>query len=624
MVVTKEIRFADIFRRINSTTYAVPKFQRGYSWGNEQITDFWDDLVAVNDKDDGSRHFFGVIYCSSLDDLKYQIVDGQQRITTAAIFLICARDYFYQYKDTASKDPEEILKAANAKRNYEDIQFSLYQLDKKHQPDLFKFYLTLSRTNKDFFVKKIVPEKKLGKLDISKYGTENDSNISLAEAYSKFATLIQATYGDDVDAVNFLVFTLLEKLEMVRLTVPTQSNVHRMFNLINNRGLPLDDSDLIKNTLFASLEDDCRKKLLDEEAIDSFLDEYDGYWLEFRTNVTSKDKSDYSIEDFISNYLVYKEFPDHQKKDLYDTIEKLLEKTSADSIINGLLESSEKFINLRKPYGHFDKNQKTIHNLEKIAKLNPQYVYTVLLSGYETYYEEGDKKSFEGLTEICLKYHLRTKSIPMGINLEKYRKKLHKVASMITDDQHTPKINQLIDELVKDENSYPPDDKFKIVLNTLKVNSNVIAIPLLEMLEGDEDNGKVSGSDVSVEHVMPQNSKKWIEYIISKHDYLENVPDGDEHDEVRDKAQKDANEKAKSMHSKYLSWLGNQTLLSIPLNSKIKNDSFEIKKSHYKNGYKITGKLVSNDDWTEKEIIDRQTKFAKKLLEHLDLTRCKN
>ena len=158
MVVTKEIRFADIFRRINSTTYAVPKFQRGYSWGIEQITDFWEDLVSVNAKDDGTRHFFGVIYCSSFDDLRYQIVDGQQRITTAAIFLICARDYFYQYKDTASKDPEEILKAANAKRNYEDIQYSLYQLDKKHQPDLFKFYLTLSRTNKEFFVKKIVPE----------------------------------------------------------------------------------------------------------------------------------------------------------------------------------------------------------------------------------------------------------------------------------------------------------------------------------------------------------------------------------------------------------------------------------------------------------------------------------
>ena len=162
--------------------------------------------------------------------------------------------------------------------------------------------------------------------------------------------------------------------------------------------------------------------------------------------------------------------------------------------------------------------------------------------------------------------------------------KLHKVASMIADNEHTPTINQVIDELVNDENSYPSDEKLRLVLKTLKVSSNLISVPLLEMLEGDEDNGKISGPDVSVEHIMPQNSKKWIEYIISKHGYLENVPDGDEHDEARIKAQKDANEKAKSMHSKYLSWLGNQTLLSIPLNSKIKNDSFEIKKSHYKNG----------------------------------------
>ena len=624
MVDSQDVRFGNIFRRLNSVTYAVPKYQRGYSWGADQTTDFWDDLVTVDKKDNDQAHFFGVIYCSSPNKMRYDIVDGQQRITTAAIFLICARDYFFQYKDTASKDPKEIINAEKAKTNYEFLQSCLYQLDKEHQPDPHKFYLTLSRTNEAFFKKKIIPEKKLVKLNTTKYDSENSSNVALADAYSKFATLINETYGDDIVAVNNLVFTLLEKLEMVRVTVPTQSNVHQMFNLINNRGLRLAESDLIKSRLFASLEDDSRKRLADEDEIDQFLDGYDGSWFEFRTNITSKDNADYSIEDFLNNYLVHKEFPDLQKKDIYEKIGELLGKTSADSIIDSLLDSSEKFIHLRKPHGHFDKNTNTIHNLEKIKNLNPQYVYTVLLSGYESYYKKGDKKSFEKLTEICLKYHLRTKSISMGINLEKYRKKLHKVASMITDHQPTPTINQVIDELVDDENSYPGDEKLALALKTLKVSSNLISVPLLEMLEGDEDNGKISGPDVSIEHIMPQNNKKWIEYIISKHDYLEKVPDGEEYDEARIKAQKLANQKAQSMHSKYLTWLGNQTLLSIPLNSKIKNDSFEIKKPHYENGYKITGNLTSNDDWTEKEIIARQIKFAEKLMNHLDLTKCKN
>ncbi len=64
---------------------AVPTYQRGYAWTNQEWEDFWNDLVEVLDENEDD-HFLGQVVTNKLDSRDY-VVDGQQRVTTSTMFL---------------------------------------------------------------------------------------------------------------------------------------------------------------------------------------------------------------------------------------------------------------------------------------------------------------------------------------------------------------------------------------------------------------------------------------------------------------------------------------------------------------------------------------------------------
>lgn len=64
---------------INRNHYVIPKYQREYAWDNNMIIDL------INDIEDRDK-FLGIIILDSVDD-HYEIIDGQQRITTCYMIL---------------------------------------------------------------------------------------------------------------------------------------------------------------------------------------------------------------------------------------------------------------------------------------------------------------------------------------------------------------------------------------------------------------------------------------------------------------------------------------------------------------------------------------------------------
>ena len=114
---TRKIR--DIVQR--SASYYVPRYQRQYVWSKTNWTELLNDIIFVikNDQKEWS-HFLGAIVLTNkteqnktegkFDDSgisEYEIVDGQQRLTTIYIILLCLH---YLYKDVRS---EQALKRAN-------------------------------------------------------------------------------------------------------------------------------------------------------------------------------------------------------------------------------------------------------------------------------------------------------------------------------------------------------------------------------------------------------------------------------------------------------------------------------------------------------------------------------
>ena len=77
--------------------YTVPKFQREYSWIDEHVEEFMDDLMQHLKDNKNEHYFFGSIYlCRTNDKNMWIVVDGQQRLATTMIFLVVVRfmEYF--------------------------------------------------------------------------------------------------------------------------------------------------------------------------------------------------------------------------------------------------------------------------------------------------------------------------------------------------------------------------------------------------------------------------------------------------------------------------------------------------------------------------------------------------
>lgn len=120
--------------------FKIPNYQRGYSWENEQLTDLVEDLEQISDK----IHYTGTIVWRNTHDPvigygetfpRYEIVDGQQRITSLIVFLNEI------LKELKSVDKSESIKTAdNLLATYikkEGTQGSIYKLELDSSNDFY-------------------------------------------------------------------------------------------------------------------------------------------------------------------------------------------------------------------------------------------------------------------------------------------------------------------------------------------------------------------------------------------------------------------------------------------------------------------------------------------------------
>ncbi|WP_119302847.1 DUF262 domain-containing protein [Dongia deserti] len=66
---------------LSSSTFEVPQFQREYSWEEDEIADFWNDL---SNSLESESYFLGLIILTDQDGRKH-VVDGQQRLITLSL-----------------------------------------------------------------------------------------------------------------------------------------------------------------------------------------------------------------------------------------------------------------------------------------------------------------------------------------------------------------------------------------------------------------------------------------------------------------------------------------------------------------------------------------------------------
>lgn len=79
---------------ITQGQHIVPRYQRQYAWTEQNIRDFWADLI----RSPKSPHFMGsMVSCAAGDSIR-ELVDGQQRLTTCLIALAVTRDCYHEFQ----------------------------------------------------------------------------------------------------------------------------------------------------------------------------------------------------------------------------------------------------------------------------------------------------------------------------------------------------------------------------------------------------------------------------------------------------------------------------------------------------------------------------------------------
>ena len=234
------------FRKLigNGLTYRIPRFQRDYSWTNEEWEDLWMDLLGTLKADGEAAHYMGYLVLQSADDKTFDVIDGQQRLTTISIIVLAILKSIQRLID-AGNDAE-----ANKRRKEQIQQTYVGYLDPVTLVARPK--LSLNRNNNNYFQTYLVP---LGHLPQRGFRASEHQLRKAFEWFDKrVADYLKASTGDEGMRLAKLVEDISDRLFFTVITVTDELNAYKVFETLNARGVRLSATDLLKNYLFSVLD----------------------------------------------------------------------------------------------------------------------------------------------------------------------------------------------------------------------------------------------------------------------------------------------------------------------------------------------------------------------------------
>lgn len=218
--------------------FVVPDYQREYVWKpDDEVEQFLIDIENEFDpqKTEQNSYFLGSIIIVKNKD-KYDVVDGQQRLTTIIIALCAFRDILKN--KTLTDDQKEY---------YNIIEKLLYKFDMGSKKRRFRLELQYEES-RDFLDKLIQAEPYI---DSDRTG----SIIRMGEAYHKILAHLDSYLNESIDSLIEFANYFMNKIELVIIESEDLSSALKIFETINQRGAGLNAMDLVKNLLFSQVKE---------------------------------------------------------------------------------------------------------------------------------------------------------------------------------------------------------------------------------------------------------------------------------------------------------------------------------------------------------------------------------
>jgi hypothetical protein len=221
---------------LKSSFYKIPRFQRPYLWEKEQVEDFWTDTIANEEPD----YFIGSMVVFGPVQDTFDIVDGQQRLTTITMVLCALRN---------------ALQAENEKSLAQGIHNLIERADINNDPR----YVLQTETSYPYLQEYI---QKFGEPDAEDIvaGDEEDRlkrafdfvTAFVAEAVNavkKDSSLPERRKPELVRRRLTAIRDRLLRLKLIFVELDNEDDAYLIFETLNTRGKDLTVSDLVKSHL---------------------------------------------------------------------------------------------------------------------------------------------------------------------------------------------------------------------------------------------------------------------------------------------------------------------------------------------------------------------------------------
>ena len=447
--------------------FIVPEYQRPYVWQEENIQELIDDLYYAFENKQNSEYFLGALVLKRTREKEfkeYEILDGQQRLTTLCMMMAVLRDLMKkpQYKWTLSQmiyqEENELLKVPSRNR----IKYNTRDKVK----DFVKNYIIANGSTK--------------KKDLINYHEDTNISVSnMAKAISSMHNIFESK--ENLEA--FAVF-LLNNVLFIYVSTDNTEDAFRLFTILNDRGIPLSNADILKSINIGEVpEEDLDEYSKNWEYLEEKYHKGFDRFLSFVRTILLKNKPASNLLDEYEKNIYQKNILKKGK----NTIDFLIE---LDEIYDKIIDLNDE--NLSNEY-------KNLVTIMKIGLHSDEWIPAVM-----SYF-------------LKFEYY----------NLDKFIKKLEykfvgDLMSNVSPSKRRENLNNIIKtiEIVNKENIdtlFENKELFDIDKNIFRNNINgevygkkytKYLLLKIEYLMSDNSVHLSNYKEISIEHVLPQNPLK--------------------------------------------------------------------------------------------------------------------
>lgn len=554
--------------------FEIPDYQRAYSWTKENLQQLVDDIndsINMNKEEFGGNfekfqpYFIGsIVLCSKeyKDDGwgLYDVIDGQQRLTSIIILIAAIRDLLTDesYKNVLTsliyQKPNDLM----------GIKESIRVRVRGKELDFFKKYI-------------LTPAGTLDSLELDK-GQLSEAKVNMINAIEVFKNSFTDENGDLLqDKLSDFIKYLLQKVVLVVIITDSFTSAFRLFNVINARGLPLTNADLLKSENLRVIDENIRNRytnIWENDEQDLGKEKLENVIGFIRTMKLKKKSTSTIFEEF--NKKIFKVDEDYRGENFIEHLHSVKDIYSK-YIVDGSID--------------LDNKEKKIYYKNLIIIMKDFLPFDEWIAALIRFIEKfnDDEKIFSFIKA------LEKRVVIDWVNGNSFADRLSRIYKIIETIDSKDTVEEIINSDIFKADIERTAAYFENSLNDIEFYSKGrMMIPKYILVRLDMEirsNEILEYSDkIMLEHVLPRNAKDF--YWTSNFNIEE--------------------------RRNWANRLGNLVIISGAKNTRINNKEFNKKVDQYlskKGNFKITEEIFTLKNWDMKSLCNRHDELVKRSID---------